>query len=58
MLDMLMFAIIFVSVQLIGGFIATVVAMKYFMSKRYIKKMTKTMNDIVKEAQEEMLDDF
>lgn len=58
MMDMVMFAVIFTSVQLIMGFIATFVAMKYFMSKRYLKKATKTIMEATEEIQEEMLEDF
>lgn len=58
MMDMLMFAVIFTSVQLVMGFIATFVAMKYFMSKRYLKKATKTIMEATQELQEDLLEDF
>lgn len=50
MLEMVMFAVIFTGVQILGGLLV----MKYFLSKKFMKKYTKMAAEISKEMIDEM----
>lgn len=50
MLEMVMFAVIFTGVQLLGGFLV----MKYVMSEKFLKKYSKKVAKISMEMVDEM----
>lgn len=58
MMEIIVFALVLVFAQLIGSCIVGALAMKYFMSKAYIKKCTKMMQEVTQEVLEEMGDTF
>lgn len=58
MMELIVFALVLVFAQLIGGCIVSALAVKYFMSKRYIKKCTKLMQEVTQEVLNEMGDEF
>lgn len=58
MMEMVVFALVLVFAQLIGSLIVGALAMKYFMSKHYIKKCTKMMQEVTQEVLEEMEENF
>ena len=58
MLEMIVFALVLVTAQVLGGLIMTQIMMKKFMNKEFIKKYTKMGMEAGKELVEEMEDDF
>lgn len=58
MLEMMVFAVTFVVVQCVGGYIMYKIMMKQLMNKEYLKKMSKLTYDVAMELQEEMEDEF
>lgn len=58
MLEIIVFAVTLVFAQLLGGLIVMGISMKWFMSKKFIKKYTKMALEVGEEIQDEMEDDF
>ena len=56
MLELVVFAAVFVVFQMIGGYVMTKVMMKQFMNKEIIKNYTKMTFEIAKELEDEMFD--
>ena len=56
MLEMIIFAVVLAIALCVGNYIMTMVMVKHFMSKRFIKKYTKMMVSTIEDIQEEMED--
>ena len=58
MLEMIVFAVVLVIAQMIGGYIMMEIMMKRFMSAKFIKKYSKMAMGVAEELSNEMEDMF
>lgn len=58
MLEMVVFALVLVLAQFVGGFIMMKYVMKAYMNKEFIKSYTKMGMEVVQEIAKEMEEDF
>lgn len=52
--ELIVFAIVLVALQMISGLVMTVIAMKVFMSKKFIKKYSRMAAEVTAELIDEM----
>ena len=58
MLEMIIFAVVLVIAQMIGGYVMMQIMMKQYMNKEFIMKYSKIAMEAAKELTEEMEDIF
>lgn len=56
MLELVVFAAVFVVFQMIGAYIMTMVTMKHFMKKETLKHYTKMTLEVAKELEDEVFE--